>query len=204
MGRFVAGIRALALSLGAPGLFLVALLDSSILSLPEVADLLVVWMVTKHHDRLWLYVIAAVAGSLCGCLVLYGIGRKGGDALVRKRFAGPLVERAMATFQRYGVLAVLVPSLLPPPAPFKIFVLLAGVTGISAGRFALAILIGRGLRYLTLALLAVEYGDVALAYMEAHGVALSLGAIGLIAVGFVLYLLWTRYARAKQGTNFVS
>ena len=75
----------------------------------------------------------ATLGSLAGCLVLYYIGRKGGEALVRKRFTGDKVERAMARLQRYGVMAVLIPSLLPPPAPFKIFVLLAGVAGISAG-----------------------------------------------------------------------
>ena len=81
---------------------------------------------------LW-YVAMTVAGSVAGCLALHYLGRKGGEALVRKRFTGEKVERAMAALQRHGVMAVLVPSLLPPPAPFKIFVLLAGVAGISAG-----------------------------------------------------------------------
>src|SRR5450631_3838849 len=111
MGRIAVWIRALALTLGAPGLFLVALLDSSVLSLPEVVDLLVVWMVTRNHGRLWLYVLSATLGSLIGCLVMYTIGRKGGDALVRRRFTRSTVERTMATFQRHGVLAVLVPAI---------------------------------------------------------------------------------------------
>ena len=86
MGRLVDRIQALALALGAPGLFLVAVLDSSILSLPEIADLLVIWMVVQHKSRLVLYASSATIGSIVGCLALYYIGRRGGDALVRKRF----------------------------------------------------------------------------------------------------------------------
>src|SRR5438552_1352691 len=150
MGGFVGRLRALAVALGAPGLFLVAFLDSSFLSLPEIADLLVVYMVTRHKARWVLYVVATTAGSLAGCLVMYYIGRKGGEALVRRRFAGGHVERTLAAFQRHGVMAVLIPSILPPPAPFKIFVLLAGAAGISAPQFAGAVAIGRGARYLVL------------------------------------------------------
>src|SRR5579864_5858093 len=130
MSRIAAWARGLALTLGAPGLFLIAFLDSSCLSLPEVADLLVVWMVTRHHARLVLYVLAATLGSLAGCLVLYYIGRKGGEALMGRRFAAARVERTIATFRRYGVMAVLIPAILPPPAPLKMFVLLAGIGGI--------------------------------------------------------------------------
>jgi membrane protein YqaA with SNARE-associated domain len=156
MGSFVAKIRVLAIGLGAPGLFLITALDSSFLSLPEIADLLVVFMVAHHKSRFLLYALSATLGSLAGSLALYYIGRKGGEALVRRRFATASVERAMTAFQRHGLLAVLIPSILPPPAPFKIFVLLAGVTGITPARFTLAILIGRSFRYLTLAILAVR------------------------------------------------
>jgi uncharacterized membrane protein YdjX (TVP38/TMEM64 family) len=97
--------------------------------------------------------------------LLYSLGRKGGDALVRKRFHSATVDKAMAAFRRYGIMAVLIPSILPPPAPFKIFVLLAGVAGIGAWRFATAIVIGRGARYLTEGLLAVWYGERALAFI---------------------------------------
>src|SRR5215469_7753697 len=114
MGRFVGRLRALALALGAPGLFLIAFLDSSFLSLPEIANILVVYMVTQHKSRLLLYVGATLLGSLAGCLIMYYIGLKGGDALLGQRFARGSIEKARATFQRYGVLAVLIPSLLPP------------------------------------------------------------------------------------------
>src|SRR5947207_3178280 len=126
MHELVARVRSLALALGGPGLFLVAFLDSTFLPLPGITDILLV---------------VIVAGSVAGCLVMHAVGRKGGDALVRRRFTGEKTERAMALVQRHGVMAVLIPSLLPPPAPFKLFVLLAGVAGIGAAPFAIAIAI---------------------------------------------------------------
>jgi membrane protein YqaA with SNARE-associated domain len=204
MGRLAALVRGLALTLGAPGLFLVALLDSSFLSLPEVVDLLVVWMVARQHERLILYVSAATLGSLAGCLMMYSIGRKGGDALMRRRFATGSVERTMAVFQRHGVLAVLVPAILPPPAPFKIFVLLAGVAGISPGKFSTAILIGRGTRYLALGILAVMYGDRAIAYAQDHGLGVSLALVGLMAAGLAGFVLWRKMQQRKTPVDALS
>ena len=197
MGRIGDWARGLALTLGAPGLYLVAFLDSSFLSLPEITDLLVVWMVTRHPARVIVYVLAATIGSLTGCLVMYFIGRKGGEALVRKRFAPASVERTMAAFERHGVLVVLIPAILPPPAPFKIFVLLSGLAGITPAKFVTAIVIGRGLRYLVLGLLAVEYGDQALAYVERHGFAVAVVAIGLLGAGVAGYFIWSKAQTAK-------
>src|SRR5258708_27360369 len=126
MGGLVGRLRVLALALGAPGLFLIAFLDSSFLSLPEIADLLVVYMVTQHKSRLAVYVIATTLGSISGCMAMYWIGRKGGEALVRKPFATAPVERAIKAVQRHGLMAVLSPSIRPPPPPVKILVLIAG------------------------------------------------------------------------------
>lgn len=198
MGRIVRQIQAIALTLGAPGLFLVAFLDSSFLSLPEIADLLVVFMVTQHQSLMLVYVVSATLGSIAGCLLLYYIGRKGGDALVRKRFNSAMVDRTLASFQRHGVMAVLIPSLLPPPAPFKIFVLLAGVAGISLRRFTVAIAIGRGLRYFIEGLLAIRYGERALAFIHRNGTAVSLGLVGAIGAGFIVYLLWIRVQAGRR------
>ena len=197
MGSFSVRLRALALASGAPGLFLIAFLDSSFLSLPEIADILVVYMVTLHKSRMLLYVGATLLGSIAGCLVMYGIGRAGGEALVRKRFATGNVERAMTAFQRHGIMAVLIPSMLPPPAPFKVFVLLAGVTRIRVGEFAAAVAIGRGVRYLALGILAVRYGDRAMAFMERHALAASLLVIAILLGGFLIYLASSTAVRAK-------
>jgi membrane protein YqaA with SNARE-associated domain len=198
MSRFADLIRSLALALGAPGLFLVAFLDSSFLSLPEINDLLLIWMVTRHKGRIVLYAAASMLGSIAGCFVLYYLGRKGGEALIRRRFGDDRVERALATVRRHGVMAVLIPSLLPPPAPFKIFVLLAGVAGISASRFAVAVGIGRGLRYFGEGLLAVRYGDRATAYLENNLGRVSLALIGLIILGLAGSALWSRARRWRR------
>jgi len=192
MGGIVARVQVLALALGAPGLFLVALLDSSILSLPEIADLLVIWMVVQHKQRLVLYATSATLGSVCGCLALYFIGRKGGDALVRKRFKSSTVDKGLAAFQRHGLMAVLIPSILPPPAPFKIFVLLAGVAKIGVGQFATAVAIGRGARYFTEGFLALRYGDQAMEFIRQNGTTVSLWIVGGLLVALAGYVLWRK------------
>jgi membrane protein YqaA with SNARE-associated domain len=198
MSEFVDRVRALALALGGPGLFLVAFLDSSFLPLPGITDVLLVVTVTRHPAAMLWYVVMTVAGSVAGCLALHYVGRKGGEALVRKKFTGEKIERAMAALQRNGVMAVLVPSLLPPPAPFKIFVLLAGVVGISALKFASAIAIGRAIRYLALGILAVKFGEQAMGYMRENGTVVSLIVVAVIAVAFGAYV-WFSRARAGNG-----
>ena len=85
-------------------------------------------------------------------------------------------------------------GLLPPPAPFKIFILLAGVAGISATRLATAIAIGRGVRYLALGMLAVNYGERAMTYLHEHGTRVSLEAVAVVAVGFGAFHLWSKAA----------
>jgi membrane protein YqaA with SNARE-associated domain len=189
MGELVGRVRSLALALGGPGLALVAFLDSTFLPLPGIADILLVVMVTRRPVAAIWYVALTVAGSVAGCLVMHAIGRKGGDALVRARFTGEKTERAMASLQRHGVMAVLIPSLLPPPAPFKVFVLLAGVAGIGAAPFAFAIAVGRLARYTVLAVLAVRYGSRATAYVQEHGAFASLIVVGALAAGFAAYVI---------------
>jgi membrane protein YqaA with SNARE-associated domain len=194
MEEFVARIRAFALALGGPGLFLIGFLDSSFISLPEVNDLLLIYMVTQHKSRALYYAAASTLGSVAGCLVLYYIGRKG-DQWLARRVSAERIERTLKTFQRYGVMTVLIPSLLPPPAPFKIFVLLAGLAGISPGRFATAIGIGRGIRYFGEALLAVEYGDEAIEFLNENGTKVAVWLIAVLVVGLGAYILYKRWRR---------
>ena len=197
MSRFVHWIQALALMWGAPGILLVAFLDSSVLSLPELADLLVIYMVTTHPSRLGLYVTCATIGSLAGCLLLYYIGR-GGEELLKKRMSTHRYDKTLDAFRRHGVMAVLVPAILPPPAPFKPFVLLAGIAEISPTRFTTAILIGRGARYLIEGLLALWYGERAMAYIRENGVVVAMVFIAVLLLGFIAYLYWPRSRKAKE------
>ncbi len=197
MRRFADWLQATALAFGAPGLFVIAFLDSSFLSLPEINDILLVWMVTRHKELMVLYATAATLGSLAGCMTLYYLGRKGGEAFVRKRMKGTTVDKVIATVQKHGVMAVIIASLLPPPAPFKAFVLLSGVAGISPGKFATAILLGRGTRYFGEGALAVRYGDQAIAFIHEHGRNASLALVGLCVIAVGGWLLWNRRAAAS-------
>ncbi len=192
MARITAWIEGFALSVGAPGLFIIAFLDSSFLSFPEVNDLLIVLLVINHPERMVLYAAMATLGSIAGCLALYFVGRKGGEALLRKRFKGGTVERAAALMRRYGAMALIVPALLPPPAPFKIFVLMGGVAQIPLPTFIWAIALGRGVRYFGEGILAVMYGKQALDYIHENGriVGLILGLA--VLAGGIVYYVWKR------------
>ena len=199
MARIVSWVQAFALGIGGPGLFLVAFLDSSFLSLPEINDLLVVMLVIEHKTRMPYYALMATLGSVTGCLVLYGIGRKGGEALVRRRFGGQRMERALALSKRYGVLAIAVPAILPPPAPFKIFVLLAGVAAVPLWQFATTIALARGFRYFAVGILSVRYGDDAIAFIEANGRTVARVLVALIVAGGLAWILWRRRGRQRTG-----
>ena len=192
VARIVTWVQAFAIGIGGPGLFLVAFLDSSFLSLPEINDLLVVMLVIEHKARMPYYALMATLGSVTGCLVLYWIGRTGGEALVRRRFGGPRMARALAMSKRYGVLAIAVPAILPPPAPFKIFVLLAGVAAVPVWQFATTIALARGFRYFMVGVLSVRYGDEAIAFIQANGRVVSLVLVGLIVAGGLAWIIWRR------------
>ena len=197
MRRIVEWAQGFALALGAPGLFVVAILDSSILTLPEINDILVVLLVTRHKARLALYAGAATAGSIVGSLLLFTIGRKGGEAVLRRRFSVERSTRAMAFIEKYGVLAIIIPSLLPPPMPFKMFVLLSGVARMSVPRFMTAVAIGRGTRYFGEGLLALRYGDQTLAFIHEHSWTVGIVLTVALAVGVAVYTLAGRANAAK-------
>ncbi len=187
MQRLVAWVQGFALALGGPGLFLIAFLDSSFLSFPQVVDLLLMGLVIRHKERMLYYALLPTLGSIAGCFVLYLVARKGGEAFLRKRFHGPHIDRALGLFQKYGLLAVAVPSILPPPMPFKIFVFAAGVAGVRPLEFLIAVAVGRSVRYFGEGLLAVWYGEQAIAFLKANAQTV---AMVLAAVVFVLGLLW--------------
>jgi membrane protein YqaA with SNARE-associated domain len=189
MGSFVTRVRALALTLGAPGLFILSFLDSSFLSLPEATDLMLIWMVTQHRNRLLLYAGSATVGSIIGCFALYEIGRTGGEALLRSRMRSGALERASRLFQRFGLMSVLIPAILPPPTPFKAFVLLAGVAGVSRAEFSAAVGLGRGVRYFGEGLLAAAYGEQAMDFVRRNGRTVSLWVAGLLILGLAAYVV---------------
>ena len=191
MHRVVDWVKGFAVALGGPGLFIIAFLDSSLLSFPEVVDLLLMGLVIQHKERVLYYALLSTLGSIAGCFVLYGIARKGGEAFLRRRFAGHHVDRALRLFQKYGLLAVAIPSILPPPVPFKIFVFAAGVARVPPLEFLTAVAIGRGVRYFGEGFLALWYGEPAIGFLKenARTVALALAAVVLV---FGVAWIWFR------------
>src|SRR5918992_5200733 len=106
MKPVVQWVQGVAISLGGPGLFLIAFLDSSFLSFPEVNDLLIIWLTTQNPERMPYYALMTTLGSIGGCLALYTLARKGGEAFLRRRFKQGHVDRAMEVFRKYGLLAI--------------------------------------------------------------------------------------------------
>src|SRR6185503_3916509 len=92
---------------GGPGLVLIAVLDSSFLSFPEVNDIALMALSIRNHDSMWFLATMTVLGSIIGCTLLYAVGRKGGEALLTRRFAAERVARVRAWYDKYGMLAVI-------------------------------------------------------------------------------------------------
>jgi membrane protein YqaA with SNARE-associated domain len=195
MSRFLAWVQRFAVALGGPGLFLIAFLDSSFLSFPEVADVLIIVLVMEHPERALLYAVMPIAGSVLGSYILYWLARRGGEAFLKKRLSAKNAARALALFERYGFWAVAVPAILPPPMPFKIFLLAAGAAGMRAWPFIVAVTAGRTIRYGGEALLAVWYGRQALDFMNDHVLGISLSLVG---VGIALTLAWMAWSRRSR------
>jgi len=145
------------IALGPFGLFAVALLDSTFVPLPSSVDALMIILTTAHPRMMIAYALIATTGSTLGCVILYYIsGRAGSRAL--RRFSPAKQKRVKDLIDRYDVLSVLVASLMPPPFPFKLFVISAGVFRFNVIRFTLAIFAGRGFRFLLEGYLAIRYG----------------------------------------------
>ena len=193
MSGIITSIQEWATELGGVGLFIIALLDSSFLSFPQVNDLLIIVLSTKFPERMPYYAGMTTVGSLIGCFLLYGVARRGGEVFLRKRLKGPYVDRAITLYQRHGLLAVVVPALLPPPVPFKVFVLLAGAASVSPVRFGIAVAVGRGIRYFGQGYLAVLYGEQAAEFMKAHGTAIGIGlAVAAVVIATAVIVLRRR------------
>ncbi len=197
MSRLLAWLQGAGEALGGPGLFLIAFFDSSFLSFPNVVDLLIIADVARHEARWVYYALMPTIGSVAGCYVLYEFARRGGDRFLRKRVHARHIDRAMAIFQKYGLLGVLVPSILPPPVPFKVFVLAAGLAKVRPVEFIVAVAIGRGIRYFGEALLALYFGDRAAEYLTAHSREASLViAVAVLAFG----VFWVYRSRRTNAT----
>jgi membrane protein YqaA with SNARE-associated domain len=186
------------IALGPFGLFAVALLDSTFVPLPSSVDALMIILTTAHPRMMIAYALIATVGSTIGCVILYYIScRTGRRAL--NRFSAAKQERARDLIERYDVLSVLVASLMPPPFPFKVFVISAGVFRFNVIRFAIAIFAGRLFRFLLEGYLAIRYGAQAKEVLARNYPWIGLGlAIAIIAFFVTRNLLKRKSAGAEN------
>jgi membrane protein YqaA with SNARE-associated domain len=171
------------ITFGAFGLFAVALLDSTFVPLPSSCDALMLLLSATYPSWMLLYAFVATAGSALGCLILYLISRRAG-ARALNRFSEVKQARVKNWIERYDMFAVLAATLLPPPFPFKIFVVSAGVFRFSLLRFMLAIIVGRAFRFLLEGYFAVRYGvqakEILAKYYPWIGIGLVVGIVAFV------------------------
>ena len=193
--RYVLGLP---IYLAAPAMIIIGALDSSLLSLPEINDYLVVGRCFRQHHAVFYFPLFAALGSVLGCFLLYTIMRRGGQAVLRRRFSIESIKRVEKAYARFGFLAIAVPAVLPPPLPFKIFVATAGTLEYPRWRFLLTVLVARSLRYYVEGILAVFYGRRVLIFLRDNGIVIIsiVATIGLIAL--LIYVLIKRRKNIRQ------
>jgi membrane protein YqaA with SNARE-associated domain len=177
-------LQAIVTSAGGLGLFLIAFLDSSVLTFPVINDLLLIDLSIRNPARMPYYAAMATLGSVGGCLLLYYLARKGGEAMFHKH-AGARAQWICDWTKRNGFLSILLTALLPPPNPFKVFVIAAGAFEMPVQTFVLGLLAARGIRFFGEGFLAIRYGDQASHFLLTHK--LEVTGITLLVV-LTLYL----------------
>lgn len=179
----------------APTMIFVGALDSSLLSLPEVNDYITVARIAHLPHEVYFFPLFPAIGSAIGCLVLYRIVR-GGEQLIEKRFKSQHLNRVKEIYRRWGLLALVIPALLPPPMPFKIFVATAGALGYPVGRFTLVIFVARAVRYYFWGILAFFFHDEVrqvLSWLEHHFWTVLGVVVGTLAVGLLVRWVWIAF-----------
>jgi len=182
--------------LGGPGLVLLGIADSSVIPLTGSMDVLTI-LLAAHHRAWWFYyAIMATLGSLIGSYITYSLARKGGQEALEHRLSRERVNKIYKKFEEHGFLAVMVPSLLPPPFPFVPFLLVAGAMQYSPKKFVGALALGRGIRFSILAYLGSVYGrHIATFFARYYRPTLAI-LIFLVVVGGIVALV--QYLRHRK------
>src|SRR6266446_7398335 len=186
LGYFIVHVP---ISVAGPAMILIGALDSSLLSLPEVNDYLVIARCYTHPRTVYFFPLFAAIGSLLGCWLLYTILRRGGQAVLHRRFRIDHVQRVERAYARFGILALAVPALMPPPMPFHIFVATAGALQFPRRKFLITIFFARALRYYVEGTLAVFYGERVGRFLKDNGALIISVVVGLCIIALAAYLV---------------
>jgi membrane protein YqaA with SNARE-associated domain len=188
LARYTAWILHVLGPLGIWGVFTIAFADSALLGMP--VDAIVAYYVYQDHRRLIFYVLMASLGSALGSIPLYVIGYQGGEKVLRKRISEERFLRIHQSFEQHEFWALMFPGMLPPPMPFKIFVLGAAVFEMKFRDFLAAIFAGRFVRFLALALLTLWFGPQIVGLIGTVLRRHIAWALGAVVVGIAGWLLW--------------
>jgi len=197
IGAWKQKIVAFAGTLGAPGLFLISFLDSSVLTFPVINDLLLIHLSMQRPARMPLYASMAALGSLLGCVLLFLLARKVEEAAFHRK-VGARAGAIRHWVVRNGFGGMLVAAMLPPPTPFKFFVLAAGVFEMPLLSFASAIGLARVIRYFGVGYLAVRYGADALPYLAQHKLQVIASVVAFVAVSYAVSRVVVRERTDQQ------
>ena len=168
--------------MGIPGLLAISFIDSAAMPLAGGPDAVILLLSWQQPSMVLIIALAATVGSTLGCLVLYGIGRKGGKKALSRFSPGKRewVERKM---QDYGIWIIIAAVIAPPPFPTKLLILAAGVLRTSKIQLISGVFIGRSVRYAALGYLGAEFGDEAARLIRENYPILSLALVaGLLLV----------------------
>src|ERR1051326_6893280 len=198
VGRFIVVVPGY---VAGPAVILIGAVASSLRSVPEIHDYLVVARCYAHKQSVFFFPIFPAIGSVLGCLLLYTIFSRGGLAVLHRRFRIDRAQRGEAPDARFGVLALAIPALVPPPLPFKIFVATAGALQFPRRKFLVTIMIARSLRYYTEGVLAVYYGQRVLRFLKDNGLLIVSIVAALVLVSLVIYLLSSRGRQAVDDSK---
>jgi membrane protein YqaA with SNARE-associated domain len=193
----LSSVKDFLIAYGPLGLFAIALLDSALVPLPAGPDVVMILLTLRNPSWMILYAAAATVGSVAGCVILYYLSRKAGRRAL-ERFSEKKQARVKGMIDRYDALSVFVASILPPPFPFKLFVITSGVFRVSVLRFAVAIAVGRALRFLLEGYLAVAYGDRAEVLFKQYFPWVGLGLAVAAVLFFVGRMLWRKKAVSSE------
>ena len=188
-------VMAWVLHLGGIGLIPLGLLDNSVVPLPGSMDVATILLAARDRQLWFYYAAMATLGSVIGGYLTYRIARKGGEEALRKRFSQRRVQKILKTFARWGIAAIMVPAMLPPPLPTVPFLVAAGAMQYSRSKFLTALTVGRIIRYTILALLGAIYGDEIIGLFSHHGCAVLFIGLAISVAAIIIVLLMRKRRR---------
>jgi membrane protein YqaA with SNARE-associated domain len=161
-------------------------------AIPVPMDLIIAGYVWADKRHFYLYVLLASVGSALGGLIPFFLGRAGGELFLMKRINRARYEQLRDRFGKQEFLAMMIPSILPPPTPWKLFVFAAGVFEMKTLHFMLSVFAGRFIRYIVTALLTIEYGpqivNMVTVLTTRHRFVLAIVLLALLAL--LVYWAW--------------